>query len=150
MKPDGTLDLTVYRKKTHTDQYLLFDSHHPLEHKLGVVRTLCHRANSVITSDSEKDKELSHIKEALGKCGYKNWTFTKANKPSARSRGGRTASSDSPRTKACITLPFVDGLSQKLRRVLKEFKIQVGFKPHRIIQKVIGTHKRPCPHRQKV
>ncbi len=150
MKPDGAPDLTVYCKKTHTDQYLLFDSHHPLEHKLGVVRTLCHRANSVITSDSEKEKELSHIKEALGKCGYKNWTFTKANKPSARSRGGRTASSDSPRTKACITLPFVDGLSQKLRRVLKEFKIQVGFKPHRIIQKVIGTHKRPCPHRQKV
>ncbi len=40
---DGSLDLSVYRKLTHTNQYLNFSSHHPLHQKLGVMRTLRHR-----------------------------------------------------------------------------------------------------------
>lgn len=42
IEKDRSLHIGVYRKPTHADQYLLFDSHHPLEHKLGVIRTLHH------------------------------------------------------------------------------------------------------------
>ena len=40
---DGKLKVTIFRKPIHTDQYLSMDSHHPLQHKLGVIRTLEHR-----------------------------------------------------------------------------------------------------------
>ncbi len=36
--PDGTLSTTVYRKSTHTDKYLYFNSYHRIAHKLAVVK----------------------------------------------------------------------------------------------------------------
>ena len=38
----GSLATSVYRKPTHTDQYLHWTSHHPLRQKVGVIQTLSH------------------------------------------------------------------------------------------------------------
>ena len=43
---DGRLNTTVYRKPTHTDMYLRWDSHHPISSKYSVVDTLHHRAKT--------------------------------------------------------------------------------------------------------
>ena len=45
---DGTLSITVYRKPTHTDQYLQWDSHHHLSAKFSVINTLSHRARTAM------------------------------------------------------------------------------------------------------
>ncbi|KAK2155780.1 hypothetical protein NP493_2043g00013 [Ridgeia piscesae] len=39
-KEDGAVKLLVYRKKTHADQYLNFNSHRPLYQKLGVIKNI--------------------------------------------------------------------------------------------------------------
>ena len=70
---DGTIRTRVFRKETHTDQYLNFDSNHPLEHKRGVVRTLTHRARSIVSDLGERKKEFEHVREALGYNGYPDW-----------------------------------------------------------------------------
>ena len=69
---DGSLNTDVYRKPTHTDQYLVFSSHHPLEPKLAVIRTLHYQAESVPTKAEGKLKEHQHSKIALQTCGYLN------------------------------------------------------------------------------
>ena len=43
----GLLTTTVYRKPTHTDQYLAYDSHHPQSVKRGIVK--CCSRNVAIT-----------------------------------------------------------------------------------------------------
>ena len=45
---------SIYRKKTHLDKYLQFDSHHQMAHKQAVVKTLFNRAIRICSSLCEK------------------------------------------------------------------------------------------------
>ena len=77
-KEDGNIKLLVYRKKTHTDQYLNFMSHHPLHQKLGVIRTLLNRCENVVTEEEDRRQEEEHITSALKKCSYPTSSIRKA------------------------------------------------------------------------
>jgi len=79
-KEDGNIKLLVYRKETHTDQYLNFISRHPLHQKLGVIRTLHNRCENVVTEEEDRRQEEEHITNALKKCGYPAWSIRKAKK----------------------------------------------------------------------
>ncbi|XP_072048289.1 uncharacterized protein [Amphiura filiformis] len=103
---DGSLRVSVYRKPTHTDQYLNFDSHHPLEHKLSVIRTLFHRADFAVTDPLDREKEISHVQSALQNCGYERWTFHKARKPKKQTDNSSAANGNT-KCKANINLPYV-------------------------------------------
>ena len=49
-KEDGRLSTPVYRKPTHTDFYLQWDSCHPIPSKYTVVGTLYHRDKTICFS----------------------------------------------------------------------------------------------------
>lgn len=59
-----------YTGNLHTDQDLLFDSHHSLELKSGVVGALQNRAESVPTSAQAQEKGHKHVRDILKACGY--------------------------------------------------------------------------------
>jgi hypothetical protein len=54
---DATLSQQVYRKPTHTEQYLHVDSHHHPAQKLGVIKTLATRDLKFPTRDISIKKE---------------------------------------------------------------------------------------------
>ena len=68
--PDKTLNTTVYRKSTHTEKYLDFNSNHPIAHKLAVIRTLNHQAHNLPSSPSAMNEEEERITQALKMNGY--------------------------------------------------------------------------------
>ena len=124
---DGKLNSTVYRKPTHTDQYLQFGSHHPLVHKLGVIHTLQYRADTIVSDTAEVEKGKGHIKGALKKCGYPGWAFHKANNPKNK-RPSKDGVSQQP--KARVTIPYVAGLSERLKNTFKTFGVNTSYKPN--------------------
>ncbi|XP_067668278.1 uncharacterized protein [Haliotis asinina] len=60
---DNTIQTSVYRKPTHTDQYLHFDSNHSLRTKTGIISTLTRRALNL--SSVSPQPELNHLKHVF-------------------------------------------------------------------------------------
>ena len=59
---NGLLTTTVYRKPTHTDQYLAYDSiHHPQSVKHGIVKCLYDRAKHPTSKPSAISEEKKHL-----------------------------------------------------------------------------------------
>ena len=137
---DGSSSTKVYRKKTHTDKYLNFQSHHPLAHKLAVVRTLFHRADTLCSSVEDQDHEKKHVIRALSINGYPSGVMLRSEtgKDIQAHSGG-----DPPR--ATVVLPYVRNTSESIRRVLSTVNIRTCFKPHRTLSQVLVHTKNPVP-----
>ena len=65
----------IYRKPTHTDHYLQWKSHHPAQQKKGIVRTLMHRADTLVADEKKNRREKEKIKCDLRQCGYPEWAL---------------------------------------------------------------------------
>ena len=109
---DGSLPITVYRKPTHTDQYLQWDSHHHLSAKFSVIQTLSHRASTVCSNPDLLQQEKDDLRKALTKCKYPKWALDKAEKRLNRSSrqvndgGTNNAQSANHEVKTRGTLPY--------------------------------------------
>ena len=75
--PNSTIHTTVYRKLTHTDQYIHWDSNPFITAKHSVYNTLAHRAKVVSNSTTNLSKELEHIRRALQSCLFPTWAINR-------------------------------------------------------------------------
>ncbi|XP_072041401.1 uncharacterized protein [Amphiura filiformis] len=138
-KPDGSVKLLVYRKVTHTDQYLNFKSHHPLHQNLGVIRTLFDRMNSIITEDADKKLEEVKIKEALIRCGYPNWSFKQVQEKidKKQAKKPKKKKDNDIQTKGLVVIPYVEGLAEKANRIFRKHGIATAMKPNTSLRKLL-------------
>ena len=120
-----------YRKPTHTDQYLAYDSHHPQSVKRGIVKCLYERAKRLVTKPSiisEEKKKTCHLFWFLMVIlflSYKNLPRPE-NQTTGRTRR-RT--------------PYVEGLSELLRRCLQQQGVRAVFKSETSLRSQLARPK---------
>ena len=146
---DGSLSISVYRKSTHTDQYLQWDSHHHLSAKFSVIQTLSHRASTVCSNPELLQKEKDHLRKALTKCKYPKWALDKVekrlNRSSRQVNDGGTNNAQSAnhevQNKEHIVTPYTQGLCESIKRICGRYGIQTHFKGGRTIKNLLVSPK---------
>ena len=127
-RQDGCISTLVYKKETHMDKYFSFDSHHPLAHTLAVVHMLQHRANVLSSTREALKEEEAHLTNTLLENGYPRWMVHRfSNSP------GKATERVEEQPKATISLLYVYGISEALKRVLKPFRVRTVMKPNQIL-----------------
>ena len=109
----GNLETSVYRKPTHTDKYLAFDSHHPICHKKSVAKTLLRRADCLPSSLDSKAEERKYVSNVLKANGYTKTFLRNCQKPVTTSS---TPDEREPATGFAV-IPYI----QVLRNPSREF-----------------------------
>ena len=129
IKEDKTVKTTIYRKSTHTDQYLDFQSNHHVKQKMGIIGTFRHRINELITNEEDKMAEEAHVKKALKICGHPNWVLNRTKK--------RTVEKEKSEPYGKIVIPYVRCLSENLAKIYKRHNIETIHKPSSTIKNLI-------------
>ena len=143
---NGEISVLVYRKPTHTDQYLHYSFHHQTSCKESVVSSLFNRAYSIITNKDDLHKENVRIKQVLKENGYResiiNKIFRITNNHSLPQSQQLTQATDiqEEEIKTSINLPYIEGTSEKLRHILRSHKIRSTFYTEMTLHKSISFH----------
>ena len=146
-RKDNTITIDVYRQATHTDRYLDFSSHHDKGHKISTAETLLHRAIKLPSTPQGKNTETNHVIDALRANNYPSFVISnilkrKFSKPP-------THAMPSPEELVCMffkwfapqenpngfaVLPFINGVTQPLTRLLRRHDTRVVNKPLKTLQ----------------
>ena len=132
--------VTVYRKPTHTDQYLNFSSNHHIQHKSSVVRTLMRRAEVMVTRPDCRRKEMAHVQDALKTNGYRQRMFKV---PRPKQQQSTTPTGTRPKTN--VGLPYMQGTSEALTRVFKAHGVGTYHRPINTIRSILVHPKDKTP-----
>ena len=154
---DGSFSTTVYRKPTHTNLYLQWDSHHTIAAKYSVVNTFHHRAKAVCSNSQLLEKEEDSLQGVLLENKYPMWALNRVkmkikapiqqdqNKTGTNTTTNATAGNQGP----YIVVPYVKGLNESIKNVCRKHRVQVHCKGGNTIKSLLMTPKDKDPITKK-
>ena len=137
---DGSLTIGVYRKPTHTDLCLPWDSNHNIAAKYSVINTLTHRAHNICSSPELTKQELQHLEEVLGACKYPRWAIKKIFNHHQNKEKKKTPKRTHP-SKCHIVVPHIEGMGESIKKICKRHGVDIHFKGGRTLKNILVLPK---------
>ena len=138
---DGTINTQVYRKKTHTDQILNFNSNHPTQHKISCIRSLFNRIDTHCNTEQAKQTERKYLFSTFMKNNYPR-NFVNKILTKIRNKQQSNIPDEQPeQSRTRITLPYINSTSEMTARLLQPFNIDVAHKPAHKLRSYFTKHK---------
>ena len=108
---------------------------------LTVAKTLLNRINTHITGNTQKRSELQNIRSILRLNGFPTrTTFLTSRQPR----------SQNTQYNHFTSIPYIQGTSEKVRRVLNEAGVKVAMKPAHSIGRILPSPKNPLTFEEKI
>ncbi len=144
---EGKLETAVYRKPTHTDKYLSYNSHHPVSHKKSVAKTLLQRAEHLPSNSDSQANEQEYVLNILRENNYPKDFLKNCLNPSAC--GNQNNSEGDTSIKGYAVVPYIQGVTEPIKRILSNCNIKVALKPYLTLGHIFAKPKDPIPTNQK-
>ena len=142
---DGTFTTGVYRKPTHIDLYLPWDSHHNLAAKCSVIITLSHRAKTICSTLHLLKKELQHLEEVPLLCKYPKCAINKIihqkQDKGKSSKKKQTPPSKHSVKKCHITVPCVQGICESFKSICGKHGVIALLKREQTLKNILVSPK---------
>ena len=136
---------SVFRKKTHTDRYLHFDSNHPARVKRGIIQCLRHRAEKVCDG-STRWPEIGHLRQVFKANGYPDAVVKKNLR--ARPTPANSSQTNQPAPKL-LRLPYIPELSERIERVCRPLGVKTVCKSRGTLRNSLVRVKQPREDKKK-
>ena len=119
-------------RSRHTNHSVPFSSHHPISVKSGVIACLANCVIRVRSSQAGRDEELGRIQKVMMRNGYPRKFINKVVSSQIKrhttscvlKRQKQTTNEPCPIT---VSIPFVEGLSQEVRRIARTTGFRCAF-----------------------
>ena len=138
----------VWRWKLYADKYLHYSSHHQISFRESVASSLFDITYSIVTNKDDLTKENAIIKQVLKENWYQESIISKifkriTNNHSLPQSQQQTQTTDiqEEEIRMSINLPYVEGTSEKLRRILRSHKIRSTFYTENTLRKLLCKPK---------
>ena len=99
------------------------------------------RCEEIVTEEEDRKKEEQHVVEALGKCGYPEWTFRRVKHQKAtkhqRDLDKIKKRKEGERSRGQVILPYVKGVTEGISRILNKHRVSTAVKPKQTIRNML-------------
>ena len=140
--PDKSISVNIYRKPTHTDQYLHFTSHHNYKAKQSVITTLFERAQTAVSNKKEVKNEEDHLRTVLHSNGYQPSFINKSLATISRNKTQEETTSEPVKR---INLPYIQNICKTIRRILYNYNNHGTFYTQSTLRQLLSKPKDSVP-----